>query len=695
MAVNEHRPSSLARRLTTLVGLSASLLIVVALNILGHRFAWRTDVTSTGSLSPSPRTLAVIEALPEDSEIVLAASIASPGRDRAAMVRVLDMLGELGRVSPRLRTTLIDTSTAGGQAQFEALIERLAQERAQETDLAVNSARAGVASLESLAAQMQSWAESVQSLPALRTPEAGGVNPWTTPMTQQASLLRVTAGRVAEVSAAVESLLAQRLGETPVPDVAQSRRILTESFAAIRSLCENTAADLQQRALDDRLSAEGLALTQSLVRSIASDLDASALSIDAATSGPLPVLSRVAQALASGEAAIVLGPGGQLGAITIDQLVPPPTPGAARPDAGRQAETLLVSALESTVRTGPRARVVVVHAGEVPLLGESRALTQLLQRTSVAGFEWLEWRIATSREMPVDVALAANEPGTVFVVIGLSTTAAGGPERAILTGTVLSELLAAGHSVLVNLAPSTLPGVGEPDPIAAALDPYGLKADTGRPTLTERPIGGQRFVEWEHAIVPEESGHPLADVVRGRTLRLTWPVMIERTESDAQAWALVHPVEDAWRESEWVGYWLTRDTDRPGIANAPAPGSPRDAPAGEGSLAWAVEIAREGSPQRLVVVGSHLWLFDMVARRTANIEGSLVETNPGNTELALAALEWLSGHDDMIVRTSEASAFPIVQPMGPARASALRWFFLGGLPMLVLIAGALTRLALG
>ncbi len=697
MEITDRPPSGFSRTLVTLIGLLAIALIVIALNVLGHRFAWRADVTSTGSLRPAPRTLAVLDSLPAESEIILAAAIAAPTHDRASMARVLDMLDELEKASPMLRTTVVDTSTGAGQQQFEQLIARLADERAGETEQAVDSTQSAMEALTKLADRMQGWAESMQQLPSMREADAGGVNPWTTPLTQQASYLRVTSGQVREVSALVDERLSQRLGSVRVPDVSQARRVIAEAHSVISNLILSTIKDLHERSQDEKLSAEGRAQIQSLIQSMSGATDASALSIDAALNAPLPVLSRVAQALASGEAAIVIGPDGRsLTAVAIDDLVPSPAPGAARIDAGRNAESQLVSALSTTMNAGPRVTAVLVHASDTPLLEDTAALKQLQRSTAIHGVHWLEWPITLSPEQPVEVAMAAKQPGTVFVMIGLSTTASGGPERAIKAGGVLRRLLDAGHPVMVNLAPSTLPGVGEPDPIAEPLKALGFDADTGRPTLTQRTIGDRRFVEWEQLIVPSESGHPLADVVSKRSTRLTWPVVIHRTEDTGQAWPLIRvPNDSAWLESEWVGYWLTRDTDRPGIANAPAPGGQRDAPVGEGVLAWALERPVESGTQRVVVVGSHLWLFDMVARRKSELEGRIVETSPGNTELAQASIDWLAGQDSMIVRSGDAAALAIVQPMDPARKRALEWFFIGGLPLLVLITGGVSRLLRG
>ncbi len=56
MAVTQSQPSKANRIAITAIGLAATLLIVIAVNMLANRFAARFDVTSTGALKPSDRT---------------------------------------------------------------------------------------------------------------------------------------------------------------------------------------------------------------------------------------------------------------------------------------------------------------------------------------------------------------------------------------------------------------------------------------------------------------------------------------------------------------------------------------------------------------------------------------------------------------------------------------------------------------
>jgi hypothetical protein len=694
MAVKVAHTGKTNRILIAAFGLIVTFLIVLAVNVLSSRFAARFDVTSTGSLQPSDRTYSILNNLDGESEIVLAANLIDPSRDRAALSRVLDMIDEIDRASASVRTTVINTGTPDGINQYQSLIERLSTERAEETKAAVDITTSASGSLQRLGSQMMTWADPVQMLGQEHAPDRTGSSPWAGELRQRASLLRVRAGEIDQVSAIVEQNLSQMLGTTPVPNVGEARNIVLQGHNAIDAIVRDQLEDLLRRAQDPNLSEAGKASANALARQMQTALDEAGLMIDVLRTSPLPVLSRVASALASGEAAIIIGPDGQsLSAISIDDLAPPAQPGVARIDAGRRAESLLGSALAASSEAIPITTVVLVHGSDTRILSERGALDQLLQSMAIRNVRWIEWPVSLTLDKPAEIALLTDDPNTMYVVVGMSMSTQGAAERAIRTGAVLNELIESGANVLVSLSPSTMQGQGEDDPMAKPLEVFGLHADSGRPTLVDKPIGDRRFVEWEQLILPGESGSPLAEVIAGIPTRLTWPIAIDRIEDIGSAWPLVRAQADTvWRESEWLGYWLERDINRPNVTNPPSPGGSRDGEIGEGVFAWAVERQAESGKQRAVVVGSHLWLFDMVARRTASIDGRVGETSQGNTEFAHAIVSWLTFQDDMIARSAEAESFPIVQPMDPSRLSAARWFFIGGLPILVLIVGAVVRL---
>ena len=685
------------RLLYSAIGLLAMAMIVAVVNVLAGKVHVRLDVTSTGALKPSPRTVAVVGSLPEQTEVVLAANLASGDRDRRSVSRVLDMLDEMDHLSPNLRTTVINTGTSDGVMQYEQLVARLAAERSSETDSAIAETNHAMQTLTTFGQSLERWADQVQQLADDVAPGPSGTNPWTSELMQQASQMRVSAGQVPQVVDLAEQSLEQMIGSTPVPDIRSARRSITTAFDILSRLLSNEINDLETRRDDERLSPEGRARIDRLIREMQSNLDSAKATMESFRNLPLPVLSRVATALGTGEAAIVIGSGPEaLGAIGIDDLIPQTAPGVAKIDAGRRAESLITDALASVEGTATKVTVVLTHASSTRVLGDGGILAELVRSSSLRNTTWLEWPMALESDPPSAVTLAHSRGPVVYVVIGLSMTSSGAAERATRMGAILQKLLDEGDSVLLNLSPSTLPAIGEPDPIAEPLARFGLVADTGRPTLVEHIAGHRREVDWEQLIIPGGGKHPAAAVVKGVPVRLTWPIVIERSEPIGQAWPLIRSNESGmWREAEWVGYWLTRESLRKQITDPPTPGDPGDGEVSEPVFAWAAERQLNDEPQRLVVVGSHLWMFDTIAHRRTTIDGRLVETSPGNTELFNALIDWLAGRESLIARGSEAQSFPIVQPMSDRRLSATRWFFIGGLPLLVLLIGAIVRLLTG
>jgi len=697
------RPTTASRRDRSLrliysaIGLLATAMIVVVVNVLAARVSIRLDVTSTGSLRPAARTVAVVGALPEQAEVVLAANLTSSGRDRQAISRVLDMLDEMDHLSPSLRTTIIDTGTAEGLSQYEHLVARLASERSSETESAIRATDDALDALQSFGEHFEPWASAVQQLADDVATEPGGVNPWKSELLQRASQMRVSAGQVPQVVDLAHQSLDQLIGSTPVPDVRSARRQITTAFDILAQLLSAEIEDLHTKRDDQRLSPEGQARIDRLIQAMQGALDSSSARMERFRNQPLPVLSRVATALGTGEAAIVIGSGPEaLSAIGIDDLIPPTAPGAARIDAGRRAESLITDALASVEGSATPVTIVLMHASTNRVLGDGGIMSELVRSSSLRNTTWVEWPISIEPEQPSAVTLAKSRGPVVYVVIGLSMTSSGAAERAAQMGAAVRSLLDQGAPVLLNLSPSTLPAIGEPDPIAETLAGFGLRADTGRPTLVEHIAGDRREVDWEQLIIPEGGQNPVAEVIKGLPVRLTWPIVIEREKDIGQAWPLIGSSESGmWSEAEWVGYWLTRESLRRQITDPPKPGGPGDGQVDNPVFAWAAERAGDGLPQRLIVVGSHLWMFDTIAHRRTTVDGRVVETSPGNTELFNASIDWLAGREDQIARGAEAESFPIVQPMSQRRLMAARWFFIGGLPLLVLVAGAIVRLLTG
>lgn len=664
-------------------GLVLALGAMVGLNVLAARHAPRWDVTSTGSLRLAPRTTDILERCPPGAEIVLAADLSGGTRDPGAVRRVLDILDEIGRASPGLTVSVIDTGSGAGVASFDALIGRMIDRDGG----AIGGARG------ELSGSAESLGGVVAALPGLAAElDAIGAS-----LARPASVLRVTSERAATALDAAARMLAEATPGT-LPDLHGSRDLLIETAAAMRSALNAAVGALEQSG--PQLSGEAAARAAEAVdsaRSIAQRAGECQGSLEILA---LPASARVARALQSGEALLVFGPDGAgMTGVPVDELFPSLPGGEGTIDAGRRTESLVAGAL-AQLDAAPRPLVVLTHAGTGRVLrgGGSSPFSSLERRSSLRGIEWVEWPVAVEPEPPGAIA-AARVDGrpVVYAVVGIDTSSAGGAERAARAAGVVASLLDAGEPVLVSLAPSTLPGLGEQDPTAAALAPLGLDADTGRPILRERPRGSDRLVEWELPIVGGAGDRPVASTLRGLSTLVPWALVIEGEPGETR-WPLlsVERIDGIWREGEWLGYWLTPPTQRPLLVEKPAPGGVRDSGIGEGvgkgAIAWAIDRGEAG---RSIVIGSHLWFLDQTADRGDVIDGRFVPTAPGNTELFLAAVAWLAGDDDALSPGVEAVQTPTVQLIEPGRLSALRWVLTAGVPLLLLAGGVAWRIIRG
>ncbi|MEM8758460.1 MAG: hypothetical protein AAGF47_11850, partial [Planctomycetota bacterium] len=517
-------------------------------------------------------------------------------------------------------------------------------------------------------------------------------------LASRAARFRTLAEQVPPMTAAVRDSLGRTRWERPAPDLLDAESLLTESAAAIVTVLDEAGTAVGE--LAGPSSEAGLRLER-LASRIVSLRDTVAAESASLLAAGLPPSVHAIAALEANESLLVLGPPDRgITAVRIEDVLPGVVPGAPRVDPGRLAESMLTNAIAG-LTGGPRPVVVVVHGSPSRIIrSQGSVLGAIQQRAAGRGIGLLEWPAALSQDPPAELAaLLAEQRPVVYAVVGIDDRDAESRARADRVAAIVSSLLERGESVMVCLAPSTRPGLGETDSMAEAVEPLGLIAETGRPALFETRRGDQRQVGWEHTIVQKAGEHPLAAAVERRSTLIPWPITI-MAKPDASEDGDTHPLlslpdsPPTWLEGEWLGYWLTPATQRPLLRSPPSPGGTRDAEAAGSAIAWAVErpfATDDGPPQRAVVVGSHLWLFDTAADRPGVVDGRLVQLAPGNTTLFLSAVEWLAGNDDAVLPGANAFEAPVVQPIEPGRLTIIRWTLLAVLPLGVLALGAAVR----
>jgi hypothetical protein len=711
-------PSAAGRRARfgamTLMLLAAATVSLAVVNALATRYAARFDVTATREHRLSPRSAALVPRLEGEHEIVVAA----PVHDRRvvdprALDPLRDVLDQFEHAGGRIRTTLIDTGSAAGLQQYNDLLKRLADRDADKIHAQTQAVAAALDQAQQISAAMDLLAPRLQAVrDAIPQDTAAGATN-ASYFDQRAAELTATAQSLRDALAKSRETLAAPSGPLPVPDLdaaaAPIRNLLTQIDAGLHDIAENSR--LLAAAPETAPKAKDAA--KSAAEAAAPLRDRAALIHDGLERLARIDLLRIARTLQATTAALVIAPSG-VTAIDISRLLPSTaaidaTGGSsgARADLGRNAEELIATALAS-VSQPIHPIVVFVHGQAIRGILQSPNFAGLLDRLALRGIDAAEWAPCLDADPPpLTQADPTGKRPVVYLFLSTDTSQSSpgrgqsGPERAAKLGKAVSTLIDAGKPVLLSLNPSTLPTVGEADPIAAPLALLGLWADTGRPLLKERFTPEGRHVDVAQSLVAEDIDHPIARAVRGLPMFLEWPIAIRpgagpnkpaevRGATNTPLYVINDPA--TWGESQWLSYWQVRAQDRDLAQNKPSKDSKLDDPTGPWPVAVAAtRPAPQGGTQRLVAVGSNTWYSDRIAQNRALIDGRPVLTNPGNSELFEACVYWLAGQDDMIATSPTARAVPLIAPLGGGTLLALRWAAILGLPGLVLLTGALWR----
>ncbi len=701
-------PTRGTRGRARLVGMALVLLIaatasLVLANIVGARTSHRFDLTATGEHRLSPRTKDLLRALPGNYEFVLA----GPLRDRAAIPpgarqRVDDVLDRLSRESGgRVKVTRIDTGSARGAQEYDALIARLRERDGPRLAQQRSALENAIKGTESLASELDLLS---RGLIALREAMPGA-----TPASERnRKYAELRAGECANSAHSLRDQLQKAREATDsssgvTPDgeriAGTLRPPLTDLRAGLADIASNTdrlAQDASQtEAIRDRARSAAGAATRLRDRAgvIADELDRM----------PRLDATRVSRVLEKTGAMLLIGPsegpGAGLTAIPMDQLFPPE--GGAG-DARRNAEELLSAALGSLARP-VRPIVVVAH-------GQSRGffdrpplwLDSMRQRLGLRGIDVAIWDAAVDAEPPSLARLdPRGERPIVYVVVGTQSYAASAPgvesgaERVKKLGAVVKRLIDEGRSVLVNAHPSTLPTYGEKDPIIEPLSALGLDCDTGRVLLRESIAGGRRRVDSMLRVRAEgDAGGVIGAAIRGLPTKLEWPVAIRLAKRDGvRSWPIISAGEaGVWNESQWLGYIQVPVSQQGDVPDPPRSDSTRDESQGPWVVAAAAERAMHGGLiQRAIAVGSNTWFLGPTLDESTMVDGRVAAVNPGNAELLEACVYWLAGQDDMIATSATARSIPLVRSLSAGAITMIRAGATIGLPALVLLVGLMWR----
>lgn len=640
------------------------------------------DATKSRAYTLAPSTESLLRSLEGDWSI--AALVSDEGADAASLRRVDEVLKRMASLNPRVGVERIDPDDPASGARYEELLERL-----------MSSQRGVIARWEPV---LDEAFVRYEALRAFAREESAALRNVVLAIREDDSakqvreqLEQIGTGllQVADSGDAFSNALREMLRtgpRRPLPDYDGARsgfvasdRLWADQFATVAALARDWAgrstlpAPLRAWA---RTRGEGFEAMAARMREGQFELE------------ELPPLDLgdLGRVIADGECAVVLAPNGAV-AIPSWQFVPTASRGQGRGrlgfDFAARAEQLFTGAIRS-LRVERMPMVVFVHAEDRSMLAASedrQDLAAMADTLRAARFAVREWSVAgAGAERPT--------PGrgqvAVWVILpplkreGLQTSER---ERRLIE--VTRGLLREGAPTLITFARNLLPIFGQRDPWNAVADDLALDVETGRVILEMVPVSAERIEPqpWQ-TVQRADVSHPIGAAVHGQATILNHPTPI-RLRGDAggatiATIAAIEPSANRWLEDDWR-------SDARGVREVPA--AKRFAE----PIPVVVTVERrasDGAVARAMAVGSGGWMLSALADVVQSLGGSrLLLTNPGNRELMLASVAWLSGLDALV--GTAGREVPRVGPIDDRKR--LTWFvgLVGGCPLLVTSIGGL------
>jgi len=594
-----------------LLGVSLGAINDISLN---EQFRWRFDATGSRAYTLSDQTKHLLNDLDQPWKIVILLDESTA--DRGMLKQVDEVLRQYKNGSPHITIKRINPTSPDAISAYDELLRDLVgmyDEELQQAEAAIQNGVASFSSLMTFATSTSAWAETVSQIPS--TPE-------------EQETLQTLAGALALVGNEGGLILdevkksMQIDTNQPLPQLSIARDILVAA-------CGTWAIELTEVAnwlREDRTGVIG-----TLCKREASQFEqiAKALLLEEDNLRRLGTieLGNLATQLARGEGAVILSPD-RATMIPAAMLFPKSIGGnrSISTDQRFRGEQIISSAIRSLHSTD-QPTIVFVHAEEESLLiRRSNNIDLWASRglLETSRFKVREW-------IPFDGPPPTIAKGSVVWVVIPPSSRAGieitPRERSLLDST--ETLITNNEPVMLNLQPSLLPRYGQQDPWALLVQSVGLEADTGRVLVERVAIGpDQREVQRGQLVDQLHSDHLISRAVNGRHVFLPLPIRIQGGEP------LIHvePSEDRWLEKEWAKQ-ISADSTSDMLTDL---------------VPIAAAIEQEDGA-RAVVIGSGGWMLSWAADRAMSLGGDQIAmVNPGNSELLLAAVTWLSGNDDWI-----------------------------------------------
>jgi len=621
-------------RALALVGTVA--LAIAATGLVSEPLLRRSvDLTRTRSWTLSERTRTLVASLEGDWRIDAIA-----GRDSvdAAALRQLDEVlarfHGLDTKSGRVTAQRLDPSDPAQTSSFDMALERLERIHAKPLADLRAAIDAGIEAYERLAAWAGAEANALTALlaqlpgvgeevgdRALLEEDRAALEQWRAICTRVATDHRMFLDSVRSEARSSE--------RAPLGDPARAAAALDTALRAWMAQCNTAETALRELRRRERLPVQLIEYLRDAPGRATEMAQKLSLAQDRLARLPELALGEVAAALRAGDAVIVSGPD-RVAAIPGWQLLPPVSAEPSSFDRRFRGEEVVAGAIRALER-GVAPEVIFVHGEGRSLLRPSAdrldlaAIADALRSVRCTVREWQP--SAEPRPLPRE----GRKP--VWIVIPPLRRAgieADPRERRLLEAA--ARLIDSSEPMLLAVAPSVLPLIGQSDPWAELARRVGVDAQTGRTVLelaatSERQREVRAFFEIDGA-----AEHAASRGAAGMRTLVSEPVPVAALSESMSFVPLldIPRAANRWLEDDW------RSAARRSVE---VPDSKRlDAAV---SVIAAVEGERG---RRAVVSGGAAWMLSGLADLTGQLGPDRVFLRyPGNRELLVGIVGWLAG----------------------------------------------------
>lgn len=639
------------------------------------------DMTKTRAYSLAPSTTRLLEGLEGPWRVLLFVDASSA--DPAVLRQIDEVLERFREANGSIDARRIDPVDPDAAAAFDAALEELVALRAGDLAESLSAITAALTVFDDFRRECAPQAAALRAA-AQQLPEDA-------PLRRQVEQIAALVAQIATDGAQFRDRIVEFTRTTasrPLPDIEGARSALAQGF--------RVWGDQLVAGADLFREARGRGQIPAPVRSVlsariepfeqlATRMQSSRQALEAL---PALELDGLGRELATGEAAVVTG-AGRLAVVPAWRIFPKrlDLDGSDRVSYswGFRGEEVLTGAIRS-IASGSMPEIVFVHSEPDSLLrprADHSDLVAVADALRSAGFGVAEWTPGRG-----DRPRPKSGAATVWVVLPalrrgqLDLTR---EERLVVAEA--ERLVAEGEPILVTAGRSLLSLLGQPDPWAEVLRPFGIEAEAGRVILelAAGPDGEPEPRAWQEVVRVPAS--PVAARLRGRALILAQPMPIV-TASPLPAGVTVETIveidaaPDRWIADDWKG-------DGDGV---------REVPEGR-ALLQSVPVAMTASrvvgarTARAALVASGGWMLTGIADFSDQLGGGRTALrNPGNRELLLSLASWLAGRDDLL--DSGLSGREVSRIEGLESGAARAWAALLGGGMLfgpVVFGGLLIR----